>query len=61
MKKRDYFRMCQVNQQCRTTMCPKGVARGNQHCPEKQMAMYVTASLIAILQAHLVIGKPFSH
>ena len=45
MKKRDYFRMCQVNQQCRTTMCPKGVARGNQHCPEKQMAMYVTASL----------------
>lgn len=34
-------------------MCPKGVARGNQHCPEKEMAMYVTATLIVILQEHL--------
>lgn len=44
--------MYQANQQRRTTMCPKVVARGNQHCPEK-MTMYITASLMGILQEHL--------
>lgn len=34
-------------------MGPKGVARGNQHRPEKEMAMYGTASLIVIPQEHL--------
>lgn len=53
IKKRDHFRMCQVNQQCRTTMHLKRVARGNWHCPEKEMAIYDTANLIAILQQHL--------
>ena len=53
IKERDYFRMCQVNQQCRTTIFPKVVATDNQQCPEKQMAMYVTPSLIATLQEHV--------